>query len=146
MLSLLFLIDQIIGLYMWCLIIVVAMSWLTTFNVINTQNKFVYQIYDFMYRITEPALRPIRRWIPNFGGIDISPVILILLLVFIRNLMKEYGSNLVWSKTILKLGYKVLIPNIKNNSKHGVFDKDAVTDRNKKFKKWRIIKSTKKII
>ena len=95
MLSLLFLIDQIIGLYMWCLIIVVAMSWLTTFNVINTQNKFVYQVYDFMYRITEPALRPIRRWIPNFGGIDISPVILILLLVFIRNLMKEYGSNLV---------------------------------------------------
>ncbi len=95
MLSLLFLIDQIIGLYMWCLIIVVTMSWLTTFNVINTQNKFVYQIYNFMYRITEPALRPIRRWIPNFGGIDISPVILILLLMFIRNLMKEYGSNLV---------------------------------------------------
>ena len=91
MLSLLFLIDQIIGLYMWCLIIVVAMSWLTTFNVINTQNKFVYQIYDFMYRITEPALRPIRRWIPNFGGIDISPVILLLLLWTIQNLMKEYG-------------------------------------------------------
>ena len=91
MLSLLFLIDQIIGLYMWCLIIVVAMSWLTTFNVINTQNRVVYQIYDFMYRITEPALRPIRRWIPNFGGIDISPVILLLLLWTIQNLMKEYG-------------------------------------------------------
>ena len=80
---------------MWCLIIVVAMSWLTSFNIINTQNRLVYQIYDFMYRITEPALRPIRRWIPNFGGIDISPVILILLLVFIRNLIKEYGSQLV---------------------------------------------------
>lgn len=95
MLSLFFLIDQIISLYMWCLIIVVVMSWLTSFNIINTQNRFVYQIYDFMYRITEPALRPIRRWIPNFGGIDISPVILILLLVFIRNLIKEYGSQLV---------------------------------------------------
>mgnify|MGYP004006407679 FL=1 len=80
---------------MWCLIIVVAMSWLTSFNIINTQNRLVYQIYDFMYRITEPALRPIRRWIPNFGGIDISPVILILLLVFIRNLIKEDGSQLV---------------------------------------------------
>ena len=95
MLSLLFLIDQVIGLYMWCLIIVVAMSWLTAFNVINTQNRVVYQIYDFMYRITEPALRPIRRWVPDLGGIDISPVILILLLIFIRNLLKEYGSSLI---------------------------------------------------
>ncbi|MEE2999804.1 MAG: YggT family protein [Pseudomonadota bacterium] len=95
MLSLLFLIDQVIGLYMWCLIIVVAMSWLTAFNVINTQNRVVYQIYDFMYRITEPALRPIRRWLPNLGGMDISPVILILLLIFFRNLLKEYGSNLI---------------------------------------------------
>ena len=95
MLSLFFLIDQVIGLYMWCLIIVVAMSWLTSFNIINTQNRVVYQIYDFMYRITEPTLGPIRRWIPNFGGIDISPVILILLLVFIRNLIKEYSHGLV---------------------------------------------------
>jgi YggT family protein len=95
MLSFLFLIDQIIGLYMWCLIIVVAMSWLTSFNIINTQNRVVSQIYDFMYRITEPVLSPIRRWVPNFGGIDISPVILILLLVFLRNLIKEYSNNLL---------------------------------------------------
>ena len=95
MLSLLDLIDKVIELYMWCLIIVVAMSWLTAFNVINTQNRVVYQIYDFMYRITEPALRPIRRWIPYLGGIDISPVILILLLWFFRDLLKEYGSNLI---------------------------------------------------
>ena len=93
--SLLFLVDQIIGLYMWCLIIVVIMSWLTSFNVINTQNRFVYQVYDFLYRIPEPALRPIRRWIPDLGGIDVSPVVLILLLVFVRNLLKEYGGNLV---------------------------------------------------
>ena len=93
--SLLFLIDQVIGIYMWCLIIVVAMSWLTSFNVINTQNRFVYQVYDFLYRITEPALRPIRRWIPDLGGIDGSPVVLILLLVFGRNLLREYGGGLV---------------------------------------------------
>ena len=93
MLSLLSLIDHIIELYTWCLIIVVAMSWLTAFNVINTQNKFVFQIYDFLYRITEPALRPIRRFIPNFGGIDISPVVLILLLVFVRNLIREYHPD-----------------------------------------------------
>ena len=92
--SLLFLVDQIIGLYMWCLIIVVIMSWLTSFNVINTQNRFVYQIYDFLYRITEPALRPIRRWIPNLGGIDVSPVVLILLLHFVRKLLNEYGGVL----------------------------------------------------
>ena len=93
--SLLFLIDQVIGIYMWCLIIVVAMSWLTSFNVINTQNRLVYQVYDFLYRITEPALRPIRRWIPDLGGIDVSPVVLILLLVFGRNLLREYGGGLV---------------------------------------------------
>ncbi len=95
MLSLLSLIDHIIELYTWCLIIVVAMSWLTAFNVINTQNKFVFQIYDFLYRITEPALRPIRRFIPNFGGIDISPVVLILLLVFVRNLIREYSGSII---------------------------------------------------
>ena len=92
--SILFLIDQVIGLYMWCLIIVVAMSWLTSFNIINTQNRFVYQVYDFLYRITEPALGPIRRRMPNLGGMDISPVILILLLVFVRNLLIEYGGDL----------------------------------------------------
>lgn len=93
--SMLFLIYQIIGIYMWCLIIVVVMSWLTSFNVINTQNRFVCQVYDFLYRITEPALRPIRRWIPDLGGIDVSPVVLILLLVFVRNLLKEYGGRLI---------------------------------------------------
>ena len=93
--SFLFLIDQIINLYMWCLIIAVAMSWLAAFNVVNTQNRLVYQIYDFLYRITEPALSRIRRWIPNFGNIDISPVVLILLLVFLRNLLREYGGNII---------------------------------------------------
>ena len=94
MLSFLFLVDQIIGMYMWCLIIAVVLSWLTAFNIVNTKNRIVYQICDFLYRITEPALRPIRRWLPNLGGIDISPVILILLLVFVRNLFREYGVSL----------------------------------------------------
>lgn len=93
--SMLILLDTVIGLYMWCLIISVAMSWLISFNVINTQNRFVYTVYDFLYRITEPAMRPIRRYIPDLGGIDVSPVVLILVLVFVRNLLREYGGGLV---------------------------------------------------
>jgi YggT family protein len=66
------------------------MSWLVAFNVLNTRNRFVYQVGDMLYRLTEPALRPIRRVLPNLGGIDLSPVVLILLLVFIRSLLFEY--------------------------------------------------------
>ena len=93
--SFLFLIDTVLNLYLWCIIISAIMSWLTAFNVINTHNQAVYTIYNFLYRITEPALRPIRRWVPNLGGIDVSPVVLILVIVFVRNLLKEYGSTLV---------------------------------------------------
>lgn len=71
-----------IDLYIWMVIIGAILSWLVAFNIINTSNQFVYMVLDFLYRITEPALRPIRRFIPNFGGIDISPVVLILLLIF----------------------------------------------------------------
>ena len=71
-----------IDLYIWMVIIGAILSWLVAFNIINTSNQFVYTVLDFLYRITEPALRPIRRIIPNFGGIDISPVVLILLLIF----------------------------------------------------------------
>ena len=89
MYSFLQLISTVITLYIWALIISAVLSWLVAFNVINTHNKFVYMVGDFLYRITEPALRPIRRLIPLLGGIDISPVVLILGLVFIRNLMFE---------------------------------------------------------
>ena len=92
--SILILIDTVLSLYMWCIIIAAVMSWLTYGNVINTQNRFVYVVGDFLYRITEPALRIFRRWIPNLGGIDVSPIVLILLIVFIRNLMREYGVGL----------------------------------------------------
>ncbi|MBH62043.1 MAG: hypothetical protein CL569_06270 [Alphaproteobacteria bacterium] len=89
MYSLLQLISTVITLYIWALIISAVLSWLVAFNVINTQNKFVYMVGDFLYRITEPALRSIRRFIPLLGGIDISPVVLILALIFVRNLMFE---------------------------------------------------------
>ena len=83
------LIDNVITLYIWVLIFSAVLSWLVAFNVVNTRNRAVYVIGDFLYRITEPALRPIRRVIPNLGGIDISPIILILLLWFLRDLLYE---------------------------------------------------------
>ena len=90
MTSLLILIDTVINVYIWLLIIWVVLSWLITFNVVNTRNRAVYLIGDFLNRVTEPALRPIRRVLPNLGGLDISPVVLILLLYFLRNLLFEY--------------------------------------------------------
>lgn len=83
------LIDTIIQLYMWALIISVILSWLVQFNVINTSNRFVYAIGDFLYRITEPVLGRIRSVIPPIGGIDLSPLIVILALVFLRNLLPD---------------------------------------------------------
>ena len=84
------LVDTVIRIYIWLLIIQAVLSWLLAFGVVNRHNRFVGQVEDFLWRITEPALRPIRRFLPNLGGIDISPIILILLLYFIRNLMFEY--------------------------------------------------------
>ncbi|MFL4968338.1 MAG: YggT family protein [Xanthobacteraceae bacterium] len=83
----LWLIDTVITLYIWILIAAAVLSWLIAFNVVNTRNSVVASIGDFLYRVTEPALRPIRSVLPNLGGIDISPVILILGLLFLRNLI-----------------------------------------------------------
>ncbi len=77
----------VIDLYIWVVIASAILSWLVAFNVVNTNNRFVLQIADMLYRLTEPALRPIRNILPNLGGIDISPVILILILLFIRNVV-----------------------------------------------------------
>ena len=85
--ALFWLIDQVIGFYITLVIVQVVLSWLVAFNVINTGNRFVYMVGDFLYRITEPALRPIRRLLPNMGGIDLSPVVLILGLYFLRVLL-----------------------------------------------------------
>ena len=84
MLAIANLISTVIGLYMWAVIISIVMTWLVQFNVINTSNRLVYQIGDFLYRITDPALRPIRRVIPSVGGIDLSPLIVILILGFLQ--------------------------------------------------------------
>lgn len=88
--ALLWLILQIINLYFWLIILQVVLSWLIAFNVINTNNRFVYMVGDFLYRVTEPAMRPIRRILPNLGGIDLSPLVLLLLLIFAQRLLVEY--------------------------------------------------------
>ncbi len=84
-----------VDLYIWIIIIGAILSWLVAFNIINTSNSIVYTIIDFLYRITEPALRPIRRVIPNFGGIDISPVILILGLIFLQMVLSNLHRALI---------------------------------------------------
>ena len=88
--SLLILFDNLINFFIWILIINVVLSWLIGFSILNAQNKFVYLIYEFSYKITAPPLNIIRRYLPNFGSIDISPVLLIFLLYFVRNLIFEY--------------------------------------------------------
>jgi YggT family protein len=77
----------VIDLYIWVVIASAILSWLVAFNVVNTNNRVVLTIADTLYRLTEPALRPIRNILPNLGGIDISPVILILFLLFIRDVV-----------------------------------------------------------
>ena len=88
--SLFMLIDTILGLYVWILIASAILSWLVAFNVVNTRNNFVRSIWNFLDAVTEPVLRPIRNILPNLGGVDISPIILILLIIFIQNLIVDY--------------------------------------------------------
>lgn len=88
--SLFYLLIQILDLYWWIVIINVIISWLIGFNVLNTQNRFVYMIFDFTNRLTNPILNRIRNVLPNFGTIDASPVVLLLALWFIKSLMYEY--------------------------------------------------------
>jgi YggT family protein len=83
----LWLIDTIITLFIWLLIASAVLSWLIAFNVVNMRNQFVAAIADFLYRVTEPVLRPIRSVLPNMGGIDISPVILIIGLLFLQRML-----------------------------------------------------------
>lgn len=80
----LWLIDTIIDIYIWILIASAVLSWLIAFNVVNTRNPIVNNIGEFLYRVTEPVLRPIRNMLPNLGGIDVSPVVLIILLLFLK--------------------------------------------------------------
>ena len=87
--SIFILLDSIITIYLWIIIINAILSWLVAFNILNTQNRFVFSVLDTTYKMTDPALNKIRSIIPTFGSIDISPVILILLLMFLRNIIFE---------------------------------------------------------
>ena len=93
--SLLWLFDTVITLYIYVLIANAIYSWLVAFNVINARNSVVAMIGDFLYKVTEPVLAPIRRRLPNLGGIDLSPVVLIIGLIFIRMLVFELFGGMM---------------------------------------------------
>jgi YggT family protein len=87
MAGILVVILQVISLYIWLVVASAILSWLVAFNVVNPRNNVVRFIGDFLFRITEPALAPIRRWMPDLGGIDISPIVLIFALVLVQDLI-----------------------------------------------------------
>ena len=88
--SILYVILLVLDLYIWLLIAAAVLSWLVAFNVVNTRNQFVAMVGDFLYRITEPVLRPIRNMLPNLGGIDVSPVVVILIIILIEDVIVRY--------------------------------------------------------
>ncbi|MDA9752997.1 YggT family protein [Candidatus Pelagibacter sp.] len=96
MIAIFYLILQILKLYSYVVIINVVLSWLVAFNVLNTQNRFVYSILELTYRLTDPVLNNIRRFLPNLGSLDISPIILLLLIWFIEMCMKLYIAPLIF--------------------------------------------------
>ena len=85
-------IDQLLGLYAFVIIVYVAMGWLEQLNIVSRSNQLVHAIMDFCYRVTEPALRPIRRILPNLGGIDLSPLILLLIVYVVRMYLARLGA------------------------------------------------------
>ncbi|KQP09362.1 YggT family protein [Methylobacterium sp. Leaf93] len=89
MYALLWLFDTVVQLFIYVLIASAVLSWLVAFNVVNVRNPIVSQIGEVLYRLTEPVLRPIRSILPNLGGIDLSPIVLVLLLLFISRLLHE---------------------------------------------------------
>lgn len=95
MYSLLVLVDSVIQIFIWMLIVSAILSWLTAFGVVNRYNRAVSVIGDTLYRLTDPVLRPIRAILPNLGGVDVSPIVAILLLTFLRNLVFEFFSGRV---------------------------------------------------
>ena len=87
--SIFILLDSVITIYLWIIIINALLSWLVAFNILNTQNRFVFSVLETTYKLTDPVLNKIRQFIPSFGSIDVSPIILILALMFLRNLVFE---------------------------------------------------------
>ena len=96
MIAVFYLILQILKLYSYIVIANVVISWLIAFNVLNTSNRFVYSILDFTYRMTDPFLNRIRRYLPNLGSFDISPIVLLLLIWFIEMCMKLYIAPIIF--------------------------------------------------
>jgi len=88
---------ELLNIYKWIVIANVIISWLVAFNVLNTQNRFVYSILELTYRLTDPILNRIRRFLPNLGTLDISPIILLLLIWFIEMCMKLYVAPILFS-------------------------------------------------
>ena len=87
--SIFVLLDSIITIYLWIIIVNALLSWLVAFNILNTQNRFVFAVLDATHKMTDPALNKIRSFIPTFGSIDVSPIVLILFLMFLRNIIFE---------------------------------------------------------
>ena len=96
MIAIFYLALQILKLYSYVVIANVIISWLVAFNVLNTQNRFVYSILELTYRLTDPILNKIRRFLPKLGSLDISPIILLLLIWFIEMCMKLYIAPLIF--------------------------------------------------
>ena len=97
MIAVFYLVLQILKIYSYVVIANVVISWLVAFNVLNTQNRFVYSVLDFTYRLTEPFSSKIRRFLPTLGAFDISPIILLLLIWFIEMCMKLYIAPIIFS-------------------------------------------------
>ena len=96
MIAIFYLVLQILKLYSYVVIVNVIVSWLIAFNILNTQNRFVYSILELSYRLTDPILNKIRRFLPNLGSFDISPIILLLLIWFIEMCMKLYIAPMIF--------------------------------------------------
>ena len=96
MIAIFYLVLQILKLYSYVVIVNVIISWLIAFNILNTQNRFVFSILELSYRLTDPILNRIRRFLPNLGSIDISPIILLLLIWFIEMCMKLYIAPMIF--------------------------------------------------
>tara|TARA_B100001093_G_scaffold268937_1_gene257126 strand:- start:2135 stop:2425 length:291 start_codon:yes stop_codon:yes gene_type:complete len=96
MIAIFYLALQILKLYSYVVIANVIISWLIAFNILNTHNRFVYSILELTYRLTDPFLNRIRRYLPNLGSLDISPIILLLLIWFIEMCMKLYIAPLIF--------------------------------------------------
>jgi YggT family protein len=100
MIELIRFISYLLTLYIYILVATAVLSWLIVFNVVNPRNQFVHMLGEFLFRITEPVLRPIRNLLPNLGGIDISPIVVILIIVFIQ--------EVVFPNLLRALGYAVI--------------------------------------